>query len=351
MSLLKSQEPNITGIDFVVTWVDSNDPEWQKDIAKHKCSDLPIGHYRDMGTLQYLFRSFDLFTPWVRKIHFVTYGHIPSWLNVKHPKINIVRHQDILPKDALPTFNSSAIELAFGNIDDLSERFVYFNDDTFMIKPTTEARFFSQGLPKDFFQVRILFQDEQFSHLIHEQMSLVARSFQMKDVFTRRMIPKVFNWRYGIVANARTFLSLIVSKTLSCFVLYHHPQPHLKINIQEVCHEYPDEISKTLRQKFRQYESISDYTFRFWGLINGRFVPYRARDVFYRTISSKNDIDDATEQAGKRRYRFVCFNDAITLSEVEYSYFKKQVVDFLHEFLPEPCSFELIPSSTDVPDR
>jgi len=341
MSRQMSQEPNTSDIDFIVTWVDSNDPNWQRDFAKHKDGAPAMGHFRDMGTLQYMFRSFEKFTPWVRKIHFVTYGDTPSWLNINHPKINIVRDEDILPKDGLPMFNSSAVELSFGNIYDLSEKFVYFNDDTFMIKPTTEGRFFSGNLPKDFFQVRILFQDKKFSHLVHEQMSLIARSFRMKDVFTRRMIPKVFNLRYGIVANVRTFLSLIVSKTLSCFVLYHHPQPHLKINIQEAYHEYSDDIGRIQRQRFREYDSICDYTFRFWGLINGRFIPYRVRDALYRTISSKTDIDDAIEQVRKRQYRFVCFNDAATLTEVEYSYFKERVGDFLHELLPEPCSFEL----------
>jgi hypothetical protein len=336
-----SQEPNTSDIDFVVTWVDSSDPNWQRDFANYKPDVLPIGRFRDMGTLQYMFRSFELFTPWVRKIHFVTYGHTPSWLNINHPKINIVRHEDILPKNALPTFSSCPVELAFGNINDLSEKFVYFNDDMFMITPTTEDRFFSRNLPKDFFQVRILFQDELFSHKIHKQMSLIARSFEMKDVFTRRMIPKVFNLRYGIVANVRTFLSLILSRTLSCFALYHHPQPHLRINIQEAYDEYSDDICVTQRQRFKEYDSISAYTYRFWGLINGRFIPYRVRDALYKTISSKTDIDDAIEQAGKRQYRFVCFNDADTLTEVEYSYFKKRVGGFLHEFLPEPCSFEL----------
>lgn len=336
-----SQEPNTSEVDFIITWVDSSDPKWQRDFAKHKPDTQAMGHFRDMGTLQYMFRSFELFTPWVRKIHFVTYGHVPPWLNTNHPKINIVRHEDILPSDALPSFNDCAIELAFGNIAGLSERFVYFNDDTFMIKPTTEERFFSGNLPKDFFQISTLFQDGLFSHLIHEQMSLVARSFQMKDVFTMRMIPKVFSLRYGVVANVRTFLSLIVSKSLSCFALYHHPQPHLKINIQEAYREYSDDINRTLRQKFRGYDSICVYTFRFWGLINGRFIPYRVRDALYRTISTNTDIDNAIERARKRRYRFVCFNDAVTLTDVESSYFKKRVVDFLHELLPETCSFEL----------
>ncbi|MHA1538123.1 MAG: Stealth CR1 domain-containing protein [Alphaproteobacteria bacterium] len=341
MSPHKSQEANLSGIDFVVTWVDSSDPKWRKDFEKHKLGEPAMGLYRDMGTLQYLFRSFELFTPWVRKIHFVTCGHTPSWLDVKHPKINIVRHADILPKDALPTFNSGAIDMAIGNIEGLCERFVYFDDDMFMIKPTAEERFFLKGLPKDFFQVRILFQDKLYSHRIHEQMALIARSFRCKDVFTWRMIPKVFNWRYGIVANVRTFLSLIVSKTLSSIALYHHPTPYLMINIQEAYREFPDEISKTQRQKFREYDSISDNIFRFWGLINGRFVPSGARDAFYKTISSMTDIDDGIRQAGKRRYRFVCFNDSDTLSDAEFSYFKERVGEFLHELFPEPSSFEL----------
>ncbi len=105
----------------------------QRDFAKYKHDAPEMGRFRDMGTLQYMFRSFELFTPWVRKIHFVTYGHTPSWLNINHPKIKIVRHEDILTKDALPTFICGAIELAFCNIDDLSERFVYFNDDMFII--------------------------------------------------------------------------------------------------------------------------------------------------------------------------------------------------------------------------
>ena len=167
MSRQMSQEPNTSDIDFIVTWVDSNDPNWQRDFAKHKDGAPAMGHFRDMGTLQYMFRSFEKFTPWVRKIHFVTYGDTPSWLNINHSKINIVRDEDILPKDGLPMFNSSAVELSFGNIYDLSEKFVYFNDDTFMINPTTEGRFFSGNLPMDFFQVRILFQDKKFSHLVH----------------------------------------------------------------------------------------------------------------------------------------------------------------------------------------
>ena len=89
-------------------------------------SDFVIG-----DNLQYWFRGVGKFAPWVNRIHFITYGHLPPWLNVDHPKINIVRHTDYIPKKYLPTFNSHVIELNIHRIEGLANCFVYFNDDTF----------------------------------------------------------------------------------------------------------------------------------------------------------------------------------------------------------------------------
>ena len=110
-------------IDFVLTWVDPLDQKWQKDFKKYNSK---VNHdkeasgdlrFRDLEVLNYMFRSFEELIPWVRKIHFVTYGHIPDWLDVNHPKINIVKHEQIFPVlSDLPCFNSSAIEMCFQNI-------------------------------------------------------------------------------------------------------------------------------------------------------------------------------------------------------------------------------------------
>ena len=47
----------------------------------------------------------------------------------------MVDHAAILPADALPTFNSHAIESALHRLPDLAEHFVYFNDDFFLGRP------------------------------------------------------------------------------------------------------------------------------------------------------------------------------------------------------------------------
>ncbi len=336
-----SKISNLSDIDFIITWVDSSDPSWQNDFNKYRDDNTHICRYRDLGTLRYMFRSFDEFTPWVRKIHFVTYGHTPSWLKLSHPKINIVRHEDILPEKALPIFTGCTIELGLGNICDLSEKFVYFNDDMFMIKPTSVDRFFYKNLPKDFFQVGILYHNSQFSHMIHETMSLISRSFLTKDVFTMKMIPKVFNMRYGIVPNLRTFLSLIVSRNISRIMEYHHPQPHLKRNFNDVCRIYMDEIEKVKKHRFRYLNSLNQYIFRYWGLINGRFYPYRPRDVFYKTISSETDILTVINELYKGKHRFICLNDVETISEDDFSALKYELKNFLNKILPNSSSFEL----------
>ena len=61
--------------------------------------------------LRYSMRSLVKYAPWVRKIFLVTNGQIPYWLNLDHPRIKLITHEEIFPnKSHLPTFSSPAIE-------------------------------------------------------------------------------------------------------------------------------------------------------------------------------------------------------------------------------------------------
>src|SRR5699024_1910409 len=139
-------------IDFIITWVDGNDPNWIKEkefYTKNKLGDNRSIRFRDWGNLQYWFRGVEKFAPWVNKIHFITWGHLPPWLNTEHPKLNIVKHEDYIPNKYLPTYSSHVIELNFHRIKGLANQFVYFNDDTFIIDDMKKKDFFSQGMPRD----------------------------------------------------------------------------------------------------------------------------------------------------------------------------------------------------------
>ncbi len=89
-------------IDFVITWVDGSDKAWQQEKRKFEPAggrqdasvDNAKERYRDWGNLRYWFRGVEKYAPWVRKVHFITWGHLPTWLNTVHPKLHIVRHED-----------------------------------------------------------------------------------------------------------------------------------------------------------------------------------------------------------------------------------------------------------------
>ena len=84
-------------IDFVVLWVDANDPNWQSERAKYtqgESDDASVIRYQNRDNFKYWFRSVAKYAPWVRKIHLVTCGQTPDWLDINHPNINLVKHSD-----------------------------------------------------------------------------------------------------------------------------------------------------------------------------------------------------------------------------------------------------------------
>ena len=141
-------------IDFVIPWVDGGDPEWLKEKNEYsgrkteEDDDRSI-RFRDWETLKYWFRGVEKNAPWVNRIHFITWGHLPKWLNTDHPKIHIVNHKDYIPEKYLPTFSSHVIELNMHRIPELSDNFVYFNDDIFILDTVKEEDFFVDGVPRD----------------------------------------------------------------------------------------------------------------------------------------------------------------------------------------------------------
>ena len=61
-------------IDFVIAWVDGNDPDWQverKRYANDSKGDNRNIRFRDWNNLHYWFRSIEKCTPWVNKIYFI----------------------------------------------------------------------------------------------------------------------------------------------------------------------------------------------------------------------------------------------------------------------------------------
>ncbi len=150
-SLFSEEKPVI---DVIYTWVDGSDSEWQKSRAEWFHTMNPEApptqdaqaarRFRDREELRYSLRALQAYAPFVRHIYIVTCEQKPKWLK-DHPKISIVSHKDIFRKSSdLPTFNSMAIEANLHHIPGLSEYYLYFNDDVFLMRPMKESDFFTE---------------------------------------------------------------------------------------------------------------------------------------------------------------------------------------------------------------
>lgn len=84
--------------------------------------------------------------PWIRNVFIVTNGQIPSWLDTSNPRVKIVTHSEIYrDKTALPTFSSPSIELNLHHISNLSDYFIYLNDDVFFGSPVFPNDFMTES--------------------------------------------------------------------------------------------------------------------------------------------------------------------------------------------------------------
>lgn len=144
-----------TAIDFVFLWCDGSDPDFVRQKAQRMKEVRPelitenIGdiRYGQFDELKYALRSVNQFAPWFHHIFVVTNNQRPKWL-IDQPKISIVDHKDIIPKDLQPFFSSICIEMYLDRIPGLSDHFVYANDDMMLSRPLMPWDFFdAQGRP------------------------------------------------------------------------------------------------------------------------------------------------------------------------------------------------------------
>ena len=139
-------------VDLVYCWVDGNDVEWQKEKQywQEKLG-IPVTdainpcRFVDNEELKYSLRSVAQNLPWINHIYIITNGQVPKWLDVSHPKITIVTHKDIMPPEALPVFSAYPIETCLANIPNLSNYFLYINDDFFVYKRISKKYFFDKN--------------------------------------------------------------------------------------------------------------------------------------------------------------------------------------------------------------
>ncbi|MBO4447385.1 MAG: hypothetical protein J5764_04600 [Bacteroidales bacterium] len=288
-------------IDVVLPWVDGSDSRLAALRAEYAegnaLTNDEVGgetRYASIGEIKYCVASVFRFAPFVRKVFIVTDGQDPGlrpMLEEHFPErvddVVIVDHKVIFRgrEEFLPTFNSNSIDTLIWNIPELSERFVYLNDDYMLIAPVC---------PSDFFRGdKVVCYGEWFP----AWWERILRSLRPGHVGFKVSMLRALELSGG----GRRFVNL-----------GHAPCPMFKSWHEDWARLNPEKVCHNLRYKFRhrdQYEAQEMFYLEAARRDKLCLIDDRKAAFYFKRRNTGNYVSDKLRafDAVKTR-KFVCFN-------------------------------------------
>ncbi|MFH9662973.1 stealth family protein [Streptomyces sp. NPDC017248] len=308
-------------VDAVYTWVDGEDPAMAVKRRSHQAlSDNVIAaretgasRYTSHDELRYALRSLEMYAGFIRHVYLVTDSQTPSWLDPEAAGLTVIDHRDILPADALPVFNSHAIESRLHHIPGLSEHYLYFNDDVFINRPVGPERFFhGNGIAR--IPLSPLKLGVGDPHPLEPAPNSAGKN--AREVIRR------FHGRYP------THKSL------------HTPHPQLMSVMREMESLGIEELERTAYSRFRSTSDVAPAStlHHHWAIATGRGVPadYLFRYVQLGTPDMRRRL---ARLAAGEDVDFFCLNDVDT-DPADRAAAQKAIRAFLDRKFPFPSRFE-----------
>ncbi len=323
-------------IDVVYLWCDGNDPAFaaqkQKRMQQLNLAWSERNHgsirYFDNEELRYSLRSVSKYLPWVNHIYLVTNNQKPHWL-IDHPKISIVDHQEIIPKNLLPTFNSVTIEMYLHKIPGLSEKFLFFNDDMF-INADVQPEFFFQG-------------DKPIVRMVRDHSRWQFKN--LKECESAMDNPEISSHRRSLLK--AWYLFCQKRGILPFYTLAHTIDAFTKTAIEGVLKEFP-ELLKNNVNPFRSDNDIQRLIFQM-EMVKTQGCPLKEiqpltfmQKHFWSFSRTEIESFEGTESSKtwerirKCKPKMFCVNAAVD-SSIEI---KKQTHQLLEELFPIPSPYE-----------
>ncbi len=311
-------------VDVVYTWVDGTDPAWQAarraaqaELSEGAVNPTALSDSRFMGhdELRYSMRSIEMFASWVRRVHIVTAGQVPAWLDVSHPKVAVVDHRDIFSDaTALPVFNSHAIESQLHHVPGLADRYLYLNDDVFFGRPVAPELFFEGNGLSRFFVSRALI----------ELGSPSARDLPVMSA----------------AKHNRELIEDLTGRTLTRKVK-HTPHPQQRAVMEELEGRYPEVFKQLVGSRFRDPEdhSVASALHHWYAYVTGRAVEGTiAYD--YLDLASDEAVLTLNRISRGRDFDVFCLNDTNLVGAQRESR-SQMIQEMLRTYFPLKSAFEL----------
>lgn len=292
-------------MDAIVTYVDGLDPLWREDYERTVGKSILNKRFRDWGTLKYHFRGLAKYMPFIDRIHLVVAreSQVPQWVN--RDSVNVVLHEDIMPAEHLPTFNSSMIEMFLHRIPGLSERFLYFNDDMYTVGPCSEEDFFPGGKPAMKFASNFLYFGD-FRYLVHHSDSLARKALGMRAL-CRYVRPQ------------------------------HTASPMLKSECDALYAKVEDEIMASL-SPLRTRANYNQYLFLDYMYYQGKALNRKLSNKHFSLAA--HSIDGICDFLHNPGTKMVCIND-VQMPNEKFEACRPKLLAAFEDILPEKSRFEI----------
>ena len=296
-------------IDLLITYVNSADNNWIRDFIRATKTHNPSKvRFRSWGTLRYMLRGVAIYMPFIRNVVLVVSraSQVPAWVNKEN--VRIVYHEDFIPKQYLPTFNSCTIESFFWNIPGLSDRIIYFNDDMFPTGPMSEADFFTGNTPHIKF---------------HE--------------------PQTYNTRNMWMNQSRNGLDLVLQalgqpeySPDKIMLPYHSASAIYKDTFLKIKELFADKLDTTVSMT-RQPKNVNQYIYLYYPYYTGAVIDDTAEFKYFDIEDSH--IQDIMVEIISENYQLLCLNDSERIKDFNSTH-EKLITSFERKF-PNRCKYEL----------
>ena len=309
-------------IDAVYTWVDGSDSNWLArrtatlrglDTGAFNEDAMTRARFEHRDELRYSLRSLEQYADFVRHVYLVTDGQIPDWLDSEARGLTVVDHSEIfLVDDHLPTFNSQAIEARLHRIPDLSEHYLYLNDDVFFGRRVEPDLFFTRsGMTKYF--------------------------VSSAQIGTGPSTPE----EPAITSAAKNGRELLLREFgyFPTFKFKHTPHAQRRSVHDEIQRRFPDAYRAVGRHPFRSHRDISAASSLHHHVGNTLGIS-AAADISYDYFNlPSSNLPDRLERVRALALDTWCLNEGTVPLDQQESV-DGMVTDFLHRALPWPSRFE-----------
>ena len=282
-------------IDLVYLWCSDSEVrfneilnETKRQYLIHEDKEKPDTRVADHNELRYSLRSVEKFAPWIHHIYVVTFNQVPEWLNLNHPKITIIDHSQIIPKEYLPTFNSTVIEAFIHKIPGLSEHFLMANDDTFFGNEVSPDFFFNQdGKPIQYINFNPKFPSDNW------WVKMLKKGRRLAEMDTNRFI-----------------------KPQAC-APSHNIDPYTKSLYADTVNHFKNVYAEMYLNKFRRNNDVQRFLVSCWGHLSDRLV-WKQIDFQKFGYIEKVTPQFMEKFLNNKRPNLFCINDTYTLDEDDY---------------------------------